>query len=325
MRRVWLTLALAVAVWGQLSAGVKVVGKPVRLVGGDGNFFMNPVWSPDGRMIAFTGERYEGLWVMNADGSQVRELTAEPAAGYGFEWSADSRAILARVAQYRGPFRYNAAKIFHIDSGIATLLTEYRTSMPELPHWADGDSKVVIVGSKEVEVLQSGRETIEAAKTVPRYFCYQKGGAMVVAGPGAKPLASLDPLPGEQYLNEVLSPDGTRLAFEVLGGDLYVVNVDGSELVNLGRGNRPQWAPDSRHLVYMITEDDGHQFTSSDIYCVMVDGSEKVAITSTPGRLEMNPSWSPDGKFIAFDTMDEGAIYVVRVELVETGRARIEQ
>lgn len=324
MRRLSFVLALAMVAWAQVGAGVKVVGKPVRLVGGDGNFFMNPTWSPDGRMIAFTGERYEGLWLMNADGSQVREVTAEPAAGYGFEWSADSRAILARVAQYRGPFRYNAVKIFHLDTGEETLLTDYRTSMPELPHWTENDTKVAIVGIKEVEVLESGRYTLEAAKVAPRYFCYQKGGAIIVAGPGAKPLATLDPLPGEQYLNEVLSPDGARLAFEVLGGNLYVVNADGSGLIDLGRGNRPQWAPDSRHLVYMIAEDDGHQFTSSDIYCVAADGSERTAITATPERLEMDPSWSPDGKLIAFDTMDEGAIYVVRVEVVDTSKTQIE-
>ncbi|MCR4440327.1 MAG: hypothetical protein QHJ34_13825 [bacterium] len=325
MRRLWLLLSLLLVAWSQVSGGVRVVGKAVKLVGGDGNFFMNPVWSPDGQMIAFTGERYEGLWVMKADGSGVRELTAEPAAGYGFEWSADSRAILARVAQYRGPFRYNAAKLFRVDTGEATLLTEYRTSMPELPRWAEGDSKVVIVGPKEVEVVESGKQVAEMAKVSPRYFCYQKGGAIVVAGGGAKPLATLDPLPGEQYLNEVVSPDGRRVAFEVLGGDLYVVNTDGTGLVDLGRGNRPQWAPDSHHLVYMIAEDDGHQFTSSDIYCIGADGSGKTALTSTPERLEMNPCWSPDGSKIAFDTMDEGAIYVLPVAIVDTSKTRIEQ
>ncbi|MDZ7337289.1 MAG: hypothetical protein ONB30_01975 [candidate division KSB1 bacterium] len=322
MRRVFLILVIAL-VSGQVGAGVRVVGKPVKLVGGDGAFFMNPMWSPDGRMIAFTGERYEGLWVMNADGSAVRELTAEPAAGYGFEWSTDSRAILTRVAEYRGPFRYNAAKIFRVDTGEARLLTDFRTSMPELPHWAEADAKVVIVSSRDVEVLDSGKEAVETVRATPRYFCYQKGGAIVVAGPGAKPVATLDPLPGEQYLNEVLSPDGKRLAFEVLGGNLYVVNIDGTGLVDLGRGNRPQWAPDSRHLAYMVAEDDGHQFISSDIYCVDLEGGTTTAITATADRLEMNPSWSPDGRMIAFDTMDEGAIYVVQVEL-DTSKVRIE-
>ncbi len=323
MRRICLVVMLGL-LSGQAGAGVKVVGKPIKMAGGEGTFFMNPVWSPDGRMIAFTGERYEGLWVMNADGSAIRELTAEPAAGYGFEWSSDSRAILARVAQYRGPFRYNAVKVFDVSTEEARLLTDYRPSMPDLPHWVEGDAKVVIIGSREVEVVDTGREVVESLQAKPRLFCYQRGGAMVVGGPGAKPLVTLDPLPGEQYLNEALSPNGRRLAFEVLGGNLYVVNLDGTGLVDLGRGNRPQWAPDSRHLVYMVAEDDGHQFTSSDIYCVDLDSGAKTPITATADRLEMNPSWSPDGAKIAFDIMDEGAIYVVQVEL-DTSRAPLER
>ena len=93
-------------------AGLKVKGTPIKLIGGDGAIYMRPLWSPDGSKIAFTTARYQGIWIMNADGSLVQQITDEPAAGFGFEWSSDSKAILSRVAKLDKRYRYNAVKLF---------------------------------------------------------------------------------------------------------------------------------------------------------------------------------------------------------------------
>ena len=49
----------------------------------------NPVWSPDGRRIAF--ESNWQLWVMNADGSGQRRLTRNGARNFASVWSPDGR------------------------------------------------------------------------------------------------------------------------------------------------------------------------------------------------------------------------------------------
>jgi TolB protein len=52
-----------------------------------------PVWSPDGRRIAFVRSRfnaYEDIYVMNADGSGQRRLIRN---GVGPHWSPDGRMI----------------------------------------------------------------------------------------------------------------------------------------------------------------------------------------------------------------------------------------
>ena len=316
MRRLLFVLLL-LSVSTTVSAGdsFKVIGEPVKLIDGDADyFFTRPLWSPDGSLIAFTNSNYEGLWVANSDGSEKRLLTDEPAAGFGFEWSSDSKAIVTRVAKFEGKYRYNAIKVFDLEKNEVKLLTEYRTFMPGLPHWAGADEKVYMFGKNELEIFETGKKaTVLQKESASDLIYFLKNDHIAVGNIVTAEYNVFEPIKGWRYINPVISPDKTKIAFEVMGGNLYVMNIDGSVLVDLGEGHRPQWASDSQHLVYMKTEDDGHQYLSADIYTIKIDGSGKVRLTSTDDKLEMNPSWSPDGQKIAFDVMDEGAIYVIKL------------
>lgn len=309
-----LILLIFIGIFSSTRAELRVKGGATKLVGGDGNFYMRPMWSPDGEKMAFTSTRYQGIWVMNADGSGIRQLTDESAAGFGFEWSSDSRAILSRVARFDARFRYNAVKIFDIETNQSQLLTDYRKSMPGLPRWADDDQKVYMFNRNKLEIFETGRKADVLKKAnASRQIYFLKNDQIAVGNIDTRNYKVIQPIKGEQCINMVISPDRSKVAFEILGGNAYVINVDGTGLVDLGRGHRPQWSPDSQRLVYMITVDDGHQYLLSDIYSVKSDGSEKIRLTLTDDKLEMNPSWSPDGKKIAFDVFNEGAIYFIEL------------
>ena len=70
-------------------------------------------------------------------------------------------------------------------------------------------------------------------------------------------------------------PIKLKMVFEVMGGNMFVVNIDGSNLTDLGKGNRPKWSSDSKKIIYMIAEDNGHEFTASDIYTINADGTQQ--------------------------------------------------
>ena len=122
------------------------------------------------------------------------------------------------------------------------------------------------------------------------------------------------PIENAEIINLTMSPDNTHIAFELMGGKLYSMNIDGTNLVDLGKGNRPRWSFDSRKIIYMIAEDDGHTFKASDIYSINADGTQKKNLTNTDDFIELNPCFAPDGKSLVFDVYNDGSIYLMNIE-----------
>jgi Tol biopolymer transport system component len=286
-----------------------------KIIDEEGEIFMSPLWSPDGSMIAFTSASYNGIWVYNLENQSINQITDERAAGFKMQWSPDSKAILTRVAKYEGIRRYNAVKIFNIETGEAAVLTEYDTKMPGLPQWVDAGEKVFFYGEGEAEIFDSGiKPGTDLKENTTSKVVYLKNDKIAVEDVHINQVEIYEPVPNEKVINIKLSPDEKKIAFEIMGGNMYVMNIDGTGLTDLGRGYRAAWSPDSQHLVYMITEDDGHQVLSSDIFTIKIDGTQKTNLSNTDNILEMNPDWSPDGNSIVFDNPREGAIY--RMEIV---------
>ncbi|MEJ2614049.1 MAG: hypothetical protein P8Z35_03755 [Ignavibacteriaceae bacterium] len=293
-------------------ASVSPQSKYEKLVENAQEDFMAPVWSPDGSMIAFTSAKYKGIWIIDLQNRNIKQITDETAAGFLFKWSKDSQSILTRVAKYDDMRRYNAVKIFNVKAGESFLLTGFRTIMPGLPSFTPDNNKVYMFGKNNLELFDSGIEAVPDKKSsVSSNIIYLRNDKIAVEDLISHQVETFEPVKGKRVLNLQASPDGSRVAFEIYGGDMYVMNTDGTGLTDLGQGYRPKWSSDNQHIVYMVTKDDGYRILSSDIYTIKIDGTEKTNLTKTADRVEMNPDWSPDGKKIAFDVPGEGSIYIM--------------
>ncbi len=277
----------------------------------DSLILQQPRWSPDGTKIAAAGNGYRGLWVMDADGSNLRQLSEDRGAGYGFAWSHDSQRIAIRVYEYMKRRRSQVIKLVSISTGENHVLTKLSGAGSGLPVWTQTDAHILVEGRRDMQVLKVRANGLSAAPdTAESSVFYNAREALIFANQQGEIVRRLKPLKGT-YLNAELSPNGTYIAFELYGGNLHVVKRDGAELTDLGPGERPQWAPDSKRLTYMITVDDGHQILNSDIYVIDIDGSDKQNLTGTTTKIEMNPDWSPNEDVIVFDEMKSGQIYKI--------------
>ena len=99
------------------------------------------------------------------------------------------------------------------------------------------------------------------------------------------------------WMNLDVSPDGKTIAFDLLG-DIYTMPVGGGTPTRIAEGlayeTQPRFSPDGSRIAF--TSDRGG---GDNIWIMNADGSDKRQLTKEDFRLTNQPSWSPDGRFIA--------------------------
>ncbi len=101
----------------------RVGGHAVRLTTGTG-IETDPVFSPDGNTIAFTGE-YDGntdVFVVPTIGGVPKRLTYHPAADAAVGWTPDGKNVIFRSKLDSGSPRYTKLFKVSVNGGLATAL-----------------------------------------------------------------------------------------------------------------------------------------------------------------------------------------------------------
>ena len=96
-----------------------------------------------------------------------------------------------------------------------------------------------------------------------------------------------------------VSPDGTRIVFrsERDGGGLFVMGATGESPRRLtDAGHSPAWSPDGTEIVYAAEKPDPGRSVSR-LWRVSAAGGEPALVTRADA---VQPSWSPEGRRIAF-------------------------
>lgn len=287
-----------------LISGNGVLAQKV-LLKGEEIAFIAPEISPDGMYVAITSKGYTGLWTIRTDGYNLRQFSSVRGAGYIKRWSPDSKWILYRESN-DGKQELKIGETF--TRNVSSIRIPVRKF--EDVRWIDND-KLYIRSSGNITYLRSGLNVESNKKN--QMIVYTDSEKIYLESPGKKSTDIIDPVLGVRYIDPVLSPDGRMLAFEILGGNLQVYELNTFQLHDLGRGGNPGWSPDGKKIVYQITLDDGHSVISSDLYLTNFDGTEKLQLTKTQYVHEMRPSFYPKGNRIIYDTDLLGEIRTMKV------------
>ena len=124
------------------------------------------------------------------------------------------------------------------------------------------------------------------------------------------------------------SPDGKRIVFTsnregLFNPEIYVMDVNGGNLQRLTNNadddGDPSWSPDSKRIVFSAARE-GHfanKFAiTSEIYVMDADGGNQQRITENLFE-DWHPSWSPDGKRIAFESDRKGDLQKFEIYVID--------
>lgn len=188
-----------------------------------------PAPSPDGALIAFEREvdGNRDVFVMQADGANVRRITTERGGNFDPSWSPDGRSIVFESRRDGNSEIY----VVDVDSLRQTRLTEHPANDSDPAFSPDG--RFIAFDSDR----QGNREIHR----------------MTAAGADVRRLTNR----AGQDSDAAWSPDGNLIAFEAEHGstfDIYVMSADGAGLRQLtddpAYDFNPDYSPDGRQLVF---------------------------------------------------------------------------
>ena len=227
---------------------------------------------------------------MNADGSNARQLTFDPGEDMGAERDADGWIVFARS---EGPGTYPRTYLMSPDGS-----TFKGHDNPESIHWAwSSDRRMVLKGSGQI-----GDNAI--------YI-------MSADGSNRRPLTRF--LEGSFNSDMSFSPDGSGVVYESfidtpVNGEIYVVDVQGSNPIRLAAGTDPVWSPDGSSVAYKALNEDG----SWEIRVIEPDGSNERSIA-----VGWYPRWFPDSRRLAYFAPVDGRDQIFVVDLTDGTRIQL--
>jgi Tol biopolymer transport system component len=257
-----------------------------------------PQFSPNGQAVYFTSSDFDGIWEYSLTTKSARQITSDPKSGSAFSVSRDGKQITYRKTTTINRRRKHDIMVQNLADGKPSVVA----SGTDLSTPIFDESRVIYTsGSKTYNLLRKPSSlAVAVLGTENTKIVLNKGGRKVL----------LDPLTDGHYVWPSLSPDGRRIVAYEMDRGTFVCDVDGSNLVKLGKRAAPSWTRSGKWIVYMEDRDDGHQLLSSEIVAVSPDGKKTVRLTATTDLMEMNPRCSPTEDKIVYDSPD-GKVYLL--------------
>ena len=303
-------------------------------------------WSPDGRHIAWVSNRSDGfqVWLMDQDGGRPRRLTSGPFIHGWPRWDSDGKRLVCWA--YEEKSRQSAIRVWDVGGGSPRTLVESRESLdrpawsPDGKHVAyaaqtngnwdiwvvsdDGSRRYRLTHDAQMETnpLWSPDGSVIAFKVAPgkEYNLTIENFILLQNGFEAPAYRHWDGIKSIQMSD--WSPDGKKMAYtaemvtNASGEDrvsyLAVVNdvkMTGSKTAGkvvvlsggITLGDRgPVFSPAGDRVCFWAWD----RSYRAGIWVAKTDGSGLRHLTS--GGMDMVPRWSPDGKFILFESDRNG-------------------
>jgi tricorn protease len=306
-----------------------------------------PVFSPDGKWIAFTA-MYDGnvdVFVMPADGGEPKRLTWHPGADIATGWTPDSKKVLFHSNRdsyadfdrlYTVSVEGGPPEVLPMWRGEAAWFSPDGTRIAYVPNevWQTSwkryrggqTTPVYLVRLSDLALEKVPRENSNDKNPVwlgdTVYFLSDRNGPVTLFAYDTKTKTVRQVIANQGLDFKSLSAGPDALVYEQFGG-IYIFNPSGGKSTKVDiriagdlPSTRPHYEKVGDRIQNAAISSSGMRAVfeaRGEIFSVPAEKGEVRNLTHTPAVAERDPAWSPDGKSIAFfsDESGEYALHIV--------------
>ncbi len=314
-----------------------------------------PIISPDGRRIAFVvtennlrkGRSNQDVYLMNSDGSGLRNLTDNPSADNHPRWSPDGRKLLFISTRENGP----QAWVVTPDGGTPERLTDFSMGVADAEWTPDGahlifsadvfpdcgaddacnkfNDSTMTNGPLQAHVadhlLYRHWTAWKDGKTTHTFLYDIASKACTDLSPGAYDTPAWE----QGGVGFACSPDGREVCFvsdrngneaETNNKDLWIIPAAGGEARNITAGNlsydgNPQYSPDGRYIAYTLQLIPAYESDRLRIALYDRTSGARTLLTEEFDNWVSTIRWAPDSRLIYFTAQVEGHTPLYTVDI----------
>jgi dipeptidyl aminopeptidase/acylaminoacyl peptidase len=249
----------------------------------------SPSLSPDGTWILYSvntpdiaGNRSNtDLYLLSIDGSTRRLLASSPAADYNGVWSPDGKTVAFISTRGGSPQIYTIA----VDGGEAVKISDIEHGVSNLS-WSPDGAHFAFTSDVKIESTIAERYPAMAKANVRIYDRIH--------------VRHWDEWNDELYMHLFIMPVQGGPAVDLMEGEKFE-----TPLKPFGGAEQISWSPDGKEIAYVSKKVENYAIsTNSDVYIVDIGGKVTRNITKGLVGFDRDPLYSPDGRWIAFHSME---------------------